>query len=75
MLARLQLEHGDFLSHRTFRVRHIMQLRSFGTELEADADALVAANLAFSSDGEAEATAKAGGAADIVTGGSWDIIA
>lgn len=29
ILARQQVEHGDSLSHRTFRERHITQLRSF----------------------------------------------
>lgn len=33
MFARRQFEQGDALSHRTLRVRHVTQLRSFGIEV------------------------------------------
>jgi hypothetical protein len=38
IFARRQLEHGDNLSQRTFRLRQVTQLRSFGVGAGADMD-------------------------------------
>lgn len=68
ILARRQLEHGDRLSQRTFRVRHTTQLRGCANE----------GDVAFFSEGEAEeAPVLAGGVAvtaEIVTGGTCDMM-
>ena len=39
MFARRQLEHGEFLSQRTFRFLQITQLRGFGADPDAVAGA------------------------------------
>lgn len=39
ILARRQVEHGDNLSQRTFRLRQTTQLRSFGAGAGVDAEA------------------------------------
>jgi hypothetical protein len=38
IFARRQLEHGDNLSQRTFRLRQVTQLRNFGVGTGADID-------------------------------------
>lgn len=75
MFARRQLEHGDSLSQRTFRVRHTTQLRSFcagagaGADigLPAEAGEVVLFSVPVLADPEAIA-------ADIAAGGilAWD---
>ncbi len=55
--ARLQLEHGDCLSQRTLRLRHMTQLRNL--EASAGADDGVLAEVAFFSEPKAEAAALA----------------
>lgn len=52
MFARWQFEHGDVLSHRTLRVRHITQLRSFGRG--ASVVSVSVDDFAFFSEGKAE---------------------
>ena len=37
ILARRQLEHGESLSHLTFRDRHVTQLRRFGAGADPEA--------------------------------------
>lgn len=68
IFARRHLEHGDSLSQRTFRVLHAIQLRSCADE----------GDVIFFPEGEAkEAPALAGGAgvaAEIVTGGTCDMM-
>jgi hypothetical protein len=65
IFARRQLEHGDSLSQRTFRVRHTTQLRSFGADELLRPDA---GDVAFFSETE-EAPAL-----EIVTGGTCDMV-
>ena len=79
-----QVEHGDSLSQRTFRVRHTTQLRSFGAGAGVDAgtgagaDKLLvpdAGDVAYFSEAEAKVPALAGSvAAEIVTGGTCDMV-
>ncbi len=52
ILARRQLEHGDCLSQRTFRVRHTVQDRGFVAGAGPGADG---GNVGGFSEGEAEA--------------------
>ena len=57
VFARRQFEQGDCLSHRTLRVRHMMQLRGFDAGT-GDGDVPVdAASFAHFSELEAEAAA------------------
>ena len=72
MFARQQFEHGESLSQRTFRERQTTQLRALKDGLLL----LDAGNVAFSSEGEAEALAGDAGvaAAEIVTGGTCNIL-
>lgn len=78
MFARRQLEQGDSLSQRTFRVRHTAQLRSFVAGADAGVDKLLpadAGDVAFFSDAEAEAPTLAGGVASKnVTDGTCDMM-
>jgi hypothetical protein len=74
ILARRQLEQGDSLSHRTFRLLQVTQLRSLGVGAVAGADE---GELAFFSDTAAEAAVLAlpGGIdPEIVTGGTADML-
>jgi hypothetical protein len=74
IFARRQLEHGDSLSQRTFRERHLTQLRSFGAGAGAGADELLppdAGDVAFFSEAKAEAQAEA----PALTGGTCAMVA
>ena len=59
IFALRQLEQGESLSHRTLRLRHTTQLRSFG----------VGADLALFSGAEAESGARGGGVGAGAEGG------
>jgi len=69
IFARLQFEHGDCLSQRTLRLRHIMQLRGFGVKVSAMEALPSEAELApFSRSGaDPEADIVDAGASDMVT--------
>ena len=67
--ARLQLEHGDCLSQRTLRLRHMTQLRKFEASVGVDG---VLAELALFS--EPKALAPALGAADPVIANICDML-
>ena len=75
MLARRQVEHGDCLSQRTFRLRQTMQLRNFGARggpedrVVADVD-----ELAFFSEVEADVPTLAGMVTDAVTAGIFGML-
>ena len=71
--ARLQLEHGDCLSQRTLRFRHMTQLRNFDASVGVDDGVLAdASELAFFSEPKAKAPALE--AADPVTANICDIL-
>ena len=81
MFARRQLEHGDCLSQRTFRVRQTTQLRSFGPGVDVDAVEWLLTDegdVAFFSEGETEESPPVAPedpvAADILTDGICDMI-
>ena len=65
ILARRQLEHGESLSHLTFRDRHVTQLRRFGGGADPGAARSAAPGdvglaVAIFSDAEADAEGPAG---------------
>lgn len=75
--ARLQLEHGDCLSQRTLRLRHMTQLRNFDASAGVDDGVLAdASELALFSEPKAKAPALAftGEAADPGTANICDIL-
>ena len=89
MFARRQFEHGDVLSHRTLRVRHVTQLRSLGAGGPTDAGVGEAVALppeapefAFFSEADAETGMSwttvppevSGIAAENVTAGTCDML-
>lgn len=78
MFAWRHLEHGDCLSQRTLRERHMRQLRNFGASAGADDGFLADADgFAFFSEPKAETPAIAFSgevATDPVTAGTCDIL-
>ena len=78
IFARRQLEQGDNLSQRTFRVRHTTQLRSFGEGAGGGTDKLLLADardVAVFSEGEAEAPILGRGiVGECVTRGACDMM-
>ena len=74
--ARLQLEHGDCLSQRTLRLRHMTQLRNFDASAGVDGVLADASELALFSEPKAKAPAFAFAdeAADPVTANICDIL-